>query len=234
MGRYRSGTEKNDIPRGTLPKVISDFADAAKQETRFTDLLYGEEHGTDRYHAIPFFEQLHRGNPDLYTVAFLVETWRRWNVDFCEGMYGGIRRLLPLLSATADRGDIRRVAMSERRSTGKPIWKFPDTWEICPKKGYWDRAVVPLLGSEYKGCGLKLATHRFINPHEVKTTRTGAEPDELIGEDLNRDVANTETKPVRLYHAGERLSKGEAMKATIHSPQDENGRIICWDFNSHA
>ena len=90
-----------------------------------------------RYQATPFFEQLHRDNPDLYTVDFVLETWRRGNVDFRECMNEGVRRLLPLLSDTADRGYLRRVSMIEKRSTGKPIWQFPDTWEINSKRGYW-------------------------------------------------------------------------------------------------
>ena len=74
LERYRMGAEKDDIPRGSLQKTISEFPDAAKQETLFTELLYGGEHGPGRYEAIPFFEQLHRGDPELYTVAFVVET----------------------------------------------------------------------------------------------------------------------------------------------------------------
>ena len=149
-------------------------------------------------------------------------------------MYEGIRRLLPLLSDAADRGDLRMVAMSGHRSTGMPIWKFLGTCNIYSKKGYWKRTVVPLVESEYNGFGLKLATQRYIKPHEVKTTRTGAEPDELISDELNPDATNTVTKPVRLYHAGKRLIKGASMKARAHSPKDENGKRICWDFNPHA
>ena len=74
LERYRLGTEKDDIPRGKLPQVIAEFVDAAKQETKYLELLYGEEHAPDRLRAITFFEQLHRDNPDLYTVPFGVET----------------------------------------------------------------------------------------------------------------------------------------------------------------
>ena len=65
LARYRLGAGKYDTPRGALPKVRSEFADAAKQEAKFIELLYGEEHGADRYKSIPFFDELHRGNPDL-------------------------------------------------------------------------------------------------------------------------------------------------------------------------
>ena len=88
--------------------------------------MWGEQ-GTDSYQAIPFFEQLHRGNPELYSVAFVVGKWHRANVDFCECMYEGIRRLFPLRIDTADRGDLGSLSMSEYKSTGKPIWTFPDT-----------------------------------------------------------------------------------------------------------
>ena len=121
---------KRAIYIGALPRVISEFVDASQQEAEFIAFLYGEEHGTGRYKEIPVFEKLRRDNPDLYSVDFAVATWHRANVDFCEWAYGGVRRLLPLLSDTADRGDLRRVAMSEKRSTGKPIWQFPDTWKI--------------------------------------------------------------------------------------------------------
>ena len=103
LERYRLGTEKGDVPRGALPNAISDFADAANQETKFIELLYGEEHGAGRYEEIPFSEQLRRGNPELYTVAFVVGTWHRAHVDFFEGMHGCIRRLLPMTTDAADR-----------------------------------------------------------------------------------------------------------------------------------
>ena len=78
------------------------------------------------------------------------------------------------MNDTADRGDLRRTAMSERNNTGKPVWRFPETWKITSKRGYWKRTAVPLLESEYKGFGLKVATQRYINPYENKQTRTGS------------------------------------------------------------
>ena len=55
------------------------------------------------------------------------------------------------------------------------VWRFPETWEIKSKRGYWKRTVSPLLEAGYKGFGLKVATRRYINPFEPKQTRTGAE-----------------------------------------------------------
>ena len=95
---------------------------------------YMGEHGTDRYNAIPFFEQLHRDNPGLYTVAFVVATWHRANVDFCDGMYEGVRRLLPMMADTSDRGDLRRISMSEGNNSGKPARRIPKTWKIKSKR----------------------------------------------------------------------------------------------------
>ena len=57
-----------------MPKIISELADGAKQETKFAELMYGAEHGSGRYGAIPLFGKLRRGNPDLYTVAFVLGT----------------------------------------------------------------------------------------------------------------------------------------------------------------
>ena len=155
------------------------------------------------------------------------------NVDFCEGMYEGIRRISPMMTDTSDRGDLRRIETSERGSSGKPMWRFPETWKIKSKRGYWKRTVVPLLESEYKGYGLEIATMRFINPSEGKNTLTGAEVD--ANDEAHPEIA---TKPrnenTRLYPAGKRLSRGEATKARFHSPQDERGKIICWDFNARA
>ena len=147
------------------------------------------------------------------------------NVDFCDGMYGGIRRLLPMMTDTDDRGDLRRIAMSERNNSGKPVWRFPETWKINPKRGYWKRTVVPLLESEYKGFGLKMDTQRYVNPGDAKSTRTGAEM-----EDESTEVTTIPTgisnSTASLYPAGKRLSRGEATKARFHSPQDERGKTF--------
>ena len=75
-----------------MPTTIAAFADAANRITLFIEMLYGRDQGTDRSIAIHVFENLRRGNPNLYTVAFVLETWRRMNVDFCEGMRERVRR----------------------------------------------------------------------------------------------------------------------------------------------
>ena len=155
------------------------------------------------------------------------------NVDFCEGTYEGIRRLLPLLTDTADRGDLRRVAMSERRNSGRPVWRFPETWKIKSTRRYWKRTVAPLLEAEYKGFGLRVATHRYINPYDIKQTRTGAEITDDAVEDVSMPSETPSSNP-RLYPAGKRLSRGEETKERLHSPQDERGKNICWDFNSNG
>ena len=123
--------------------------------------------------------------------------------------------------------------MSERNSTGRPVWTFPDTWEIKSKRGYWERTVVPLLESEYKGFGLKIATQRYINPSD-KTMRTGADQDEVFAGEVIPAQDMTNNKIARLYPSGKRLIKGEATQARYHSPQDEHGTSICWDFNAHS
>ena len=58
------------------------------------------------------------------------------------------------MSDTADRGDLLRIATGERKNTDKPVWRLPDTCGVTSKRGYWERAVVPLLESEFKGFGL--------------------------------------------------------------------------------
>ena len=124
--------------------------------------------------------------------------------------------------------------MSVEKCAGGPIWSFPDTWEIRSEKGYWERTAAPLLESEYKGFGSKLATQRYINPNGTKTTRTGAEPGEMLNEEITQDVAKVTSGPARQYPTGKCLTKGEATKARFRPPHDGQGKSICWDFNSHA
>ena len=123
--------------------------------------------------------------------------------------------------------------MSERNNSGKPVWRFPEMWEINSKRGYWKRTVVQLIESEYKSFGLKVDTQRYINPHGDKQTRTDAD---VIDNDQEGDPPDVDAtgNNTRLYPDGKRLSRGEATKARFHAPQDEHGGIICWDFNSHA
>ena len=82
LKRHRMGAEKDGVPRGSLPVIISEFAGAARQEAMFIELLLGEEHGDDRNESAAFSDQLRRDTPVRYTVSFFVETWRRANVDF--------------------------------------------------------------------------------------------------------------------------------------------------------
>ena len=77
----------------------------SKKENPSNLCMWGE-HGAERYSAILFSDQLRRGNPELYTVAIALGAWRIANVDICDGTYEGIRMLLPMMTDTADRGDM--------------------------------------------------------------------------------------------------------------------------------
>ena len=179
------------------------------------------------------FEQLHRSNPEFYTGAFDVETRRRMNVDLRDGMYGGIRRQIPLLIDPADRGGLLRISRGESNIAGETVCQFPDTWEIRSKKGYWKRTVLRLLGSEYKGFGLKISTQRYVNPNGAKT-RTRADQCDILKVDATLIQDSNSARSDRLYPAGKRLIEGEATKARYHSPQDEHGNSICWYFDAHS
>ena len=185
-----------------------------------------------RSKEIHFSEQLHRGGPGLYIAAVLLGTCHRANVGLREGMYGGIRRLTPLLSNTADRGDLRRVAMSERPNSGKHVWIFSYTWEIRSRDGFRKRTVVPRAETEYEGFGLKTADQRYINPCGPRT-RTGADIEDGENGQIPETIETSIVNQDRIYPAGKRLIKSEATKARSHFTQDESAKSICWDFNSH-
>ena len=115
--------------------------------------------------------------------------------------------------------------MSERNSAGRPVWSFPDTWAIKSKKGYWGRTVAPLLESEYKGFGLKIATQRYINPNEINVMRTGADGNNDDAEELFQVDNPPLPKTASLYPAGNRLGKGEATKALYNSHKMNMGQV---------
>ena len=128
-----------------MRETNSEFACATLQETRFVELLYGSDHGADRQESTKFPDQLQIANPDMYPVAFIPETWHRMNVDFCDGMYGGIRRLFPLMPDACDRGYLRGIAIREHGGSGKPVFEFPAKWDISSEKGFWKRTSVAFL-----------------------------------------------------------------------------------------
>lgn len=124
------GGEKGDIARSSVPAERADFADDTLRDTRFTELKYGPEHGTDRREAAKFSEQVRRCDPELYTLSSTVKTRHLPSVDFSEGMYGRFRRLVPIIPDTGGRGDLRRLAPIGHGSSGGPVWKFPPAREI--------------------------------------------------------------------------------------------------------
>ena len=71
-----------------------------------------------------------------------------------------------------------------------------------------------------------MATQRYINPHGVKMTRTGAEPEESECGEVDQSANPTSAKAARLYIAGKRLCRGEDTKARFHPPQDDHGESI--------
>ena len=105
LERYIMGGEKEDFPRSPIPTEMSEFADDTLQETRFAECFYRIGRGPRWKEATKFLEKPRRGNQEMHPVYFTVDTWRRMNVDFCDGMYGRIKRPSPLMPAACGRGN---------------------------------------------------------------------------------------------------------------------------------
>ena len=72
------------------------------------------------------------------------------------------------------------------------------------------------------GFGLKISTHRYINPNGTKT-RAGADPDERPPDELPEADGGVVAKHVRLYPEGKGLRKGESAKELRRPTQDAHG-----------
>ena len=151
-----------------------------------------------------------------------METWHRANVDFCEGMYDGIRSSNPLLSDASDRGDIRTIATSARNSTWGPYGNSRYVENQIEERisGTGDSTIG---GVRVRRIGLEIAAQRYIDHSDTKT-RTGAESNDDMQDESSTMMETAGTRATRVYPAGKRLRKGESTRARFHSPQDERGK----------
>lgn len=101
-----------------------------------------------------FSDQLHRDIPDLYTVPFVVKTWRRENVIF-EIIYEGVRLLIPRMIGADYRSDLGRAALSDGDIAESRCGSPRELGRFGREKAIWRRTAIPLNKSEYKGFGLK-------------------------------------------------------------------------------
>ena len=115
--------------RNKQPVTWSSFVSCVEQQTLFIQGFYGIEHGPYREEALKFFVDMRKTSPDIFCIEFLVDVWGRFNADYVDSIYEGVRRMLPYLDKTSTRPELKKVALaptSERRT----FWREPSTWKI--------------------------------------------------------------------------------------------------------
>ena len=121
--------------RNKHPVSLSAFVSCVEQQALFTQGFYGVEHGLDRDEALKFFVDMRKTSPDIFSIEFLVDVWERFNADYVDSIYEGVRGMLPFLDKISTMSELKKVALaptSERRT----FWREPGTWKIRSIKGF--------------------------------------------------------------------------------------------------
>ena len=206
-------------------------------------MLYGEQHEKVRGEALDFLLRLHEDAPDLFCVNFLVMTWGEMTRDYVGKKIEGVRRLGQLGHAGGKQADLYRAAMTTVDNSGSPMWKYPATFDMEGKGGYWHRAVPPRMGKEVGKTGYKNALSKILSgwgsggdaeKPNVEGKGDGEKRSEYLcrvsrQQRLEVENAKWEFKagegnmyggvaPRKSYPAGRRLPPSERSQAMSHTP----------------
>ena len=213
------------------PYSIHAFERAVKNQIRFWGMLYGRQHERARSKALDFLLRLHDDTPDLFCVNFLVMTWEEMTRDYVDKTIEGVRRLGQLGHAGDKQADLYRAAMTMMDGAKTPTWRYPATFDMEGKGGYWHRVVLPRMEKEVDKTGYKSALSKILsgwgagigNKNPVKPKGDQKQDDNQYG-----------GIPKKFYPAGKRLAASERSLAMTHGPVTKDKKGICWDFSAHC
>ena len=109
-------------PANKEPQTMACFVGAVKQQIKLYCLLFGEEHKRERKKALKHLIWLHDQKPELFTVAFLVESWNRICYEYTEAVREGVRVILRALPEGCTRDAFTAYALSPYRNSTKRMW----------------------------------------------------------------------------------------------------------------
>ena len=147
--------------RNKQPVSMSSVVACVEQQTLPTQGFYGIAHGPDRDEALKFFVDMRKTSPDIPPIEFLVDAWGRFNADYVDSIYEGIRRVFHFLGKTSTRPELRKVALSPT-SEIRTFWRELSTWGIKSSKGVRRSIPLPELQGESKRQESKASSGRYL------------------------------------------------------------------------
>ena len=230
--------------RLTSPNTLHAFSKAVTNQINFFGLIFGNEHRNERFAALKFLIEIHEDTPELFSVDFLNHVWEQLNFDFFEKTQEGARRLRQHVGKHANQTEIRRVGLTSN-ADGKTLWTYPKTFEMESEKGYWQRVIVPKMDEAVEKDGFLAARDRILGKTKKVNDSVAEAPKRRArrgSRTSSTEVGRTETvvpsteesEKLRMYPAGNKLTKGEKNLAYAHAPRNAAGKAFCWDFNAHG
>lgn len=138
-----------DCAPHTLDSYESYVADRKKleshgQHTELFGLLYGKERREERRDALGIMIELREYRPDLFTIAFLCQSWEAMAYAYISAIEDDTRRMIRTLPDAVQKPDLRRKSFSPG-PTGHVLWEYHTTWKMPHPTGYWQPTVKPKL-----------------------------------------------------------------------------------------
>ena len=213
------------------PYSIHAFERAVKNQIRYWGMLFGRQHERARAKALDFLTRLHDDTPDLFCVNFLVMTWEEMTRDYVDKTVECVRRLGQLGHAGDKQADLYRAATTPSEGSRTPMWKYPATFDMEGKGGYWRRVVLPRMEKEVGKTWYKSALSKIL--FGWGTSSNDRQPVKPKG-DAKPDANQYGAIAKRHYPAGRRLPASERNLAMTHGPVAKDKKGICWDFSAHS
>jgi len=239
-------------PRPRHPVVFSQWYRQAENAITLWCLLYGREHGRERYAALESLRRSHEHDEDEYPARYVYAIWEELNAAWCEQLREKRRRLCLLLGKQSPRKeDLKLCALAPTGPNQEASFKFPNVFDLDDPSGYYMMVCMPRNERKLKKIfnrSLHSQTPGKAQGHvggaDEFTAMAGgllpgaypspSEPFDKAGAG-KRPPAKTKVPPKggqpskKLYPAGKKLSPGEVSRSVQHAPRNRAGKILCWD-----
>ena len=155
-------------------------------------IIYGNIPGSDlprlqpRRAAVEELYQLHLGNPNKYTLKFIVETWGQLNARWAESLKESVNYLCHLRKVEQPTFEKLKETGTSMGQHGQCIFSLPDTFNLSDPKGYFRHQ---LLGALERDCDRVRWGQYYKGPSIIPNRNAGDAPkgdQSLFGPPLNR------------------------------------------------
>ena len=129
------------------PLTIYTFAKMARQQSRLSSSIYGEEHLQERLSAIEKLGEIHEECPDYFTAPFIAEVWERMMHQYVTCVSEGVHFIVSQHDEGVTFDKLKRFGLIPGEGGGAD-WKYTPVLNLDSPGGFWATMIIPEIQQE--------------------------------------------------------------------------------------